>query len=352
MRTKSLPSCFFIVSLALLTTVAEAQPPAPGTSGKPVLARPLAEAMTKKARELFSDGTQAAAQGRLADALAAFTGADALSPHYSNKCNLGDVELRLGMFVDAAGHMRTCSRGLDGDARATAAEREGAKKIYEAAKTKVAEIAITTNVEGAQVTLGAAVLGKAPLAESVFVEPGKVAAKATLDGYQDAKMEVEGKAGQVAPVTLTLVKRVEPVPTSSAVPTSSPTAPPIEARPMWPAFVIGGAGAAGLIAGVAMMGVSSARKGDAEKLRDDTVTTHGVRACATDALPACKQQRDALGDASTLFNAGTWALIGAGVAAAGTLTYVLVSRKREPTPVQAGLVIAPSGGGAVIQGRF
>lgn len=341
-------------ALTLVVTLAGAQPPAPAANAKTVLTRPLAEAMTKKARELFSDGMQAAAQGKLADARAAFIGADALSPHYSNMCNLGDVELRLGTFVDAATHLRTCANGLQGDAKATAAEREGAKKLYETAKSKVAELAITASVNGAKIVVDGAAVGTAPLAESVFAEPGKMTVSATLDGYESAKVEVDAKVGVVVPVGLVLTK-VAPVGSATAAPSGTATVLPAARSNT---IVIGGAALAGaaVVLGGVLVGLAEKSRGDL--IAETPKNADGSLVCAKQsapgtAEPACDDLRDRMRAGNALGQGGVALLIAGGLIGLGTAGYAILRPVAQKTSATTWApVVTPSSAGLVCTGKF
>ena len=78
----------------------------------------------------------------------------------------------------------------------------------------------------------------------------------------------------------------------------------------------------------------------------------GAAACASGTLLECKKQSDLLGQGTTLVNAGAWAILGAGVVGASTAVYVLATRAKAPPPVQAGAVVTPNGGGAVVRWSF
>src|SRR5271156_6038694 len=113
---RALPLVSLLAALAASTPCAAQQ-------GAP-LAKPVAQAMTEKARQLFADGVKAYQQSRWADAHAAFLAAWALSKHYSIAGNLADCELKLGLHRDAAEHFARYVREMAKDAGSTPQERK------------------------------------------------------------------------------------------------------------------------------------------------------------------------------------------------------------------------------------
>lgn len=364
MRNKTFPILASLL-LALASPPASAQSPATDAGGKPVLSRPLAEAMTKKARDLFTEGVQAAAQGRLAEARAAFVGADALAPHYSNQCNLGDVELRLGLHVEAATRLRTCSDGLQGDAKATAAERDAASKLLQKAKGNVLEIAIaapagTDAPARVSVTIDGMAAGVVPPGLGVFVAAGKHVVQLEAEGYEGGRIEVEGAAGARKEVAPALKKKVAAAPTATATASASVTAaPPAAPRSMVPAYVMGGVGLASAIVGGVLVGSSVSTQAD--MLADVPVGPDGRPACrrapepATNVTAECEAWRVRGSEASMLGNVGIGLFVVAGVAAAGALGYALWpsgSGSRSGTTWRVSPVVSVNGAGTILEGRF
>lgn len=363
MRNKTFPILASLL-LALASPPASAQSPATDAGGKPVLSRPLAEAMTKKARELFTEGVQAAAQGRLAEARAAFVGADALSPHYSNQCNLGDVELRLGLHVEAATRLRTCSDGLQGDAKATAAERDAASKLLQKAKGNVLEIAIAAPAGAdaparVSVTIDGTAAGVVPPGLGVFVAAGNHVVQLEAEGYEGGRIEVEGAAGARKEVAPALKKKVAAAPSATATASTSVTAaPPAAPRSMVPAYVMGGVGIASMVVGAVLVGTAYSTNADVSSKvpRDAMGNSLCQRPPVTGAdLPACGELRSRTVEANTFANAGIGMLIGGGlVAGAGVIYFVLARARGDALPAMGRVtpLVGPGGAGIVVQGAF
>ncbi len=332
------------IEVPLVDALAQPVQPAPSStaSASPAPAQDDADRLFREGNELYK-------QKRFADAEALFEKAFAKKPAHDIATNLGYVELYQNKLVETAEHLSYAVRiwpptGKDD-------KRQGAIERLAKVKAEVATLTIEVNVAGAHVTIGEREVGTSPIAGEVFADAGRMVVRAKREGYLDAERAIDVAKGSAQTVTLEMKAAPVNVPTATATASATTTAAP-PTRSMVPAYVIGGVGVASLIVGGVLLGVSGARKADAEKLRDETVAKNGPKACATDALAVCKTQRDALNEATTLFNAGTWMLIGAGVAAAGTVLYVLVTKGKAPPPAQAGLIVTPTGGAAAMRLSF
>lgn len=346
-------------SMILALVIATSAPPA-ATMAQP--AKPAgtlsadADAMNEKARELFREGTKHYRAEKWAQAEAAFEAAWALTDKKSKGLvnNLGQTEMHLGKFREAAEHLSAARRlaGKD-DKQLADIERDLAES-----RKHVGTLVLAVGVEGAQIVLGGKPVGQAPLVDPLFVDPGKVTLSAFKDGYETAKVELDVAAGQEIPVTLAL-KKIEAAPVSSATATASTTAPPPPPpRSKVPAYVMGGAGVASLIAGGVLVGVASAAGSD---LRADAPRgTNGELLCRRTVEPAgsataqCDAWRARVGEATALGNAGVGFLVVAGLAAAGTVTYLLwpSSQPARAARWQVAPVIGANAGGVVLHGAF
>src|SRR5262249_54827081 len=138
--------------------------------------------------QLFDQGEAAFAKGDKQGAYEAFKAAWALQKSYDIAGNLGGVELKLGKYRDAADHLRVSPENYPptGDeAKQKATER----KLAEALK-EVGRLHVQVNVNGAGVTVNGNDAGTAPLAGTLYVEPGPVVVEAKLGGYVDARQQV------------------------------------------------------------------------------------------------------------------------------------------------------------------
>lgn len=311
-------------------------------------------AMTDKARDLFREGTRLFREQKWAQAEAAFEAAWALTDKTSRSLvdNLGQTEMRLGKYREAAEHLSVARRLTPpGDKQLADVERDLAE-----AKKKIGTLAVTCSVDGARIVVGDGVIGKAPLADPVFVDPGSVTVSALLEGYDSAKIQVNIKAGEERPVQLTLA-RTAPAATAtvSAVPTVTSHSPATGPKRE---IVIAGAVVAGvsLVVGGVLLGAGEAMHGD---LRGAAVKNpDGTLVCAKATAPGtadaeCDPLRARGGTATMLGQTGIGLLVAGGVVALGTAGYLVFARRPDPTAgVRVTPVIGPSVAGLQIVGGF
>ncbi len=293
-------------------------------------------ALQSEADRLFEEAISARKADKLADAEALFQKAWALKKTWDIAANLGLVELKLGKLAEGAERVAYAIANLP--PTESDSTRESLAKALAAARSSVGEVDVRCDTSGAEVWVGGQLRGTTPLAVPLFVMPGQVTIDVRKDGYTTERKTIEVSKASTHALRFALVKQ---------------TVAPPEMGPRRAVWVTGAAVAgAGVIAGAVLLGVSAGTKAEAENLRDETVAEHGSTACANDGLPVCKQQRDTLNRASTMFGAGAWSLIGAGLIAAGTLSYVLITRSKGAPTVQAGAIITPAAGGASVRVSF
>jgi hypothetical protein len=297
-----------------------------------------------QARELYVEGAKAARAGHPDRARLFYISAWRAQHHWQIAGSLGHAELALGRYCDAAEHLAFFLRetryltNLDPRDRATIA------RDLERAKAKVGEVTAIVEPAGAEVLVDGAPVGTAPLADAVFVEPGRHVIEARMPGRQalvEARDLVPGGATQVV-LRLAPIAAVEPPGALSPPPPPPAVAPPQRrvARPNR-AIIVGGAVTTGVLAVVGVgLGVGSAMKASASRDCEvgpcDGATSQAARQGEFNQLQA---QKVALGYASI----GTF--IGAGVIGVGTAAYALFSNKRVTLP-RAGLVVYPGGAAA------
>lgn len=187
------------------------------------LAQQPPDAITEVARQRYEEGVKFFDAGKYEEARSAFLQAYALKRHPAVLLNLGLSELRTGKYVEDAGnHLQQFLRE---HAAATPEQRASAEKAIADAKKRTAFVAITVDASGADVSVDGAAVGKSPLADPVFVKPGKHTLLASLQG-KSATVQVDAKAGAPTPATLTLG--------SSGV-AAAPVVAPTPAAPLQPA---------------------------------------------------------------------------------------------------------------------
>lgn len=232
----------------------------------PVAAQPAAPAAapSSEAEQLYREGMDFVTKQKWPEAEAKFRRAFELNPTYDTANNLGQAEIKLGKVRDAAEHISFALRNWPVAGKKV--YREAAAKSLEELRGQLGAVTVEGSVPGALVSVNGREVGRAPIAYELFVDPGAVTVEAKLDGYQDARQVLTAEKGKKYAVKLAMERAPAAVPSATASASEAPsviatsTAP--APRSKVPAFVIGGAGVAGLIAGGALLGVGFGQRSD------------------------------------------------------------------------------------------
>ncbi len=183
------------------------------------------------ADKLFVEGTNAFEQRQYAEAYRSLRAAWDLAPSYRTAAELGQVELQIAAYRDAATHLAYCLRHLPADVEPTA--REHIEQGLAEAREHTAALRIRVTVEDADVTVDGASVGRSPLEGVVFVEPGAHELAATRLGYVETSQTVQAPVRAALDVTLNLVPSSPSSPISALplAPTAPPAAPPESTSP-------------------------------------------------------------------------------------------------------------------------
>ncbi|WP_441288188.1 PEGA domain-containing protein [Sorangium sp. KYC3313] len=352
-RNRPLPWTLSVV-IALLAPAAEAQPAPPRAEAQE------SDALTDRARQLFADGVNAANAGKWAEAHAAFLAAWGLKPHYQIASNLGVACLRVGKPRDAAEYLTRYLR----EAPATKVqERQRAEASLKEARAQVAAVTVEVAPGGAEVTVDGAIVGRAPLADPVFLDPGRHEIGAKLDGHVSQTRPVDATAGGTETVAIKLQRPPVPEARRAGIETSVLPAPGVSRDSGRTAVIVGGGIATGVgtVAGVVFTLVANGKASEAE--RQKSVIANMDRGpvrinCATPAgsnqTQQCGKLRSLVDDKYLFSNLALWSFIGAGASAAGTLGYTLLAgAPTEPEQrVHLFPLVMPGGGGLVAGGVF
>jgi len=267
---------------------------------------------TDRAAKLYDEGVELYLAKRYAEAYAAYIAAWSLKRHYQIAGNLGDCEMQLGKYRDAAEHLTYYLR--EGPKDRAQDKLAPARVLLEEAKTHIGTLEIVVDTPGVDVFVDGKTIGQSPLPGPVFVDPGKRLIEAHR-GLTPILQTVDVTAGGTYGVQLHL-RRVEP-----------PGAPVAQQQ-------VRGAGAlfgASLVSVVATGGLfaasnwASGRKGEEFDLSGPGKPVDDWR-----------QTEDMLryGGYASLAAAGGFGILG----------FVALWRGSAPRPVDAAFVPAPGGG--------
>jgi hypothetical protein len=285
---------------------------------------------TDKARELHLEADALYKQGQYARARVAYIAAWALKKHWQIAGSLGDTELKLEMYRDAAEHLAYFLRASP--SQPPSAE---AQKLYAEARSKIGMLVVTVDKAGAEVEVDGKVVGKAPLEDPVFVEPGHHVVEARA-GAALASAQVDIAVGAERPVQLLL---------AGAQGRTGPSVP----------VVVTGAvlGAGGIATGIALFVVAGQKASSADSQLGQ-IKRAGTTCSSPPQPGACTSLHSANVSASTLHNASIPLLaIGSGLAAA-TVLYAVWPRPKAESARGLNLlpVVGATGAGVWLTGAF
>jgi hypothetical protein len=334
-----LTSAFFIAVMAAASGARASPPDAAGAD--------------PEAARRYEEGLAAAEAQRWNDARVAFLAAFSAHPSASIAAPLGRAELMVGRHRDAAEHLAYFLR-VATDARPE--DLTLATELLDVARSKVGTLKIRVNVPGTEVRIDGKLVGRAPLPEVLYVEPGPRTLEARAPDRASEPVTIEATPGAKQEVILVLPPRE-----------SAPLAPvpAKEDRQAWRTYAFG-AGAAlaltGLSVGVGLTFAANARSDDAAArlatLARDTPSGYAVCSGAGLSLHpgACSELRQSLVGIDRLHDLAVAGYVVGGVAAAGTVVISLLPRARPLQASGARLGVVPivhaNAQGLVLFGAF
>jgi hypothetical protein len=346
--SRSRSFCFVPVVLASLVALPS---PARGQTSQIVTEE------NARARELFRRGAAAMKDGKYADARKILLEAWSLRRTYDVASVLGQAELELKLYRDAAEHLDFALKNFA--PRESAETLEKVKTGLQTAKLHVAELRISVNEPNAQIWLDGQQVGTSPLLSSLFVATGPHTIEARLDVDRVARQTVDAASGSAYTLDLVLAER--PVAGPSSGLESSPPPMALRDRPsdspsLVPVFVSGGLFVAGLAVGIGYRVAAASSHDELEALQAKT----GRDGCSTGsaAFANCEAQREAGESVDSRRNVSTAGFFVAGAAAVGTAVYWFWPRSaasagasHKPRFLVSGAP-APGGGSVVVVGSF
>jgi hypothetical protein len=292
------------------------------------------DAVIAKQRELYDEGNKLYDQKKLPEAEAAYLAAWKVKKGYDLAANLGDVELLNGKARLAAEHLSYALREFPAGGK-PALREQLTKRLAEARKLVLA-VHVEVNKPGAEVFVDGQSIGRAPVAEEVFVDPAGCTVEAKLDGFIDARQAVSPAKSGTAKVSLMLV-------------------PSPERRSAVPAVVLGGVAVVGLASGIGLLVAGGGKRSSAESLFN-TILADKKSCVATAANfdARCTQLSELSSSSDTLHNVGVGLLIGGGAAALATGAYLFwpTSKTTTGSTLRVIPVVAETGGAILATGTF
>jgi hypothetical protein len=296
----------------------------------------MAETLFRAARTLMD-------QGKVAEACERFSESQKLEPKLGTLLNLAVCHEQLGRtasawgeFADAAGQAK-----LKGQPD----REEFARQRAAALEPKLARVVLTgSTAGGVSFIIDGQPLGASALGAPLPMDPGEHVISVEAPGKKRWEARITVPRGPaMLPVEIPDLEEATPPPPPPRLTPLPPPLPPPPLPPKGPSgariagIVIGSVGLAGLALGGLFGGLAFAREAEAK------------RACPNTACPT-QEGLDLHTTAGRFATGSTVAFIAGGVAAAGGVVLLLVSRDKAPPRRSAWL--APAPGGLAIGGQL
>lgn len=308
--------------LALVLTIASggdasAQQPA-GPAGSPTAQ------IVSEAKVHYERGTTLYNDGDFKLALIEFKRAYELAPNYKVLYNIGQVNLQLNNYAAALQALNDYL--TQGAAEIPVKRRQQVEKDIAALNARTAHITVSTNVEGAEITIDDNAMGKSPLT-AALVDAGTHRVSASKEGRVTASKTITLVPGDDSKLQLELpeVPVVPPAGPGQTVylPGGGTSGPAPEQPPPPTSYVwVGWAGAGALAAGAVVTGVLAVgAKSDLNDMKGRPTTA--------DELSSTRSRALSMAIVSDVFAVTA-------VAVGGVTLYFTLKKKAEPRAAAAG----------------
>jgi hypothetical protein len=305
-------------------------------------------------RTLYRQAEAAFTAGRFDEARKLLLEAWGIRRTYDVAAALGQAELELKMYRDAAEHLDFAVQNFA--PMESEGVLNGTKNDLRAAKSEVVEARITVNEPHATVTANGRVLGESPLAASVFLDPGSYDFEATVGQGRKVTKRVVLQKGGTYDVALVIPQIVAPATGLEAA--APPASDATSDRGTWiPTYVAGGLAvvALGVGTGFAVDALSAKSSGE-DRLNAARAMYGSEDACAAGngaGSALCNDVKDSQDRRHSSNTAATASFVVGGVLAAASIgSYFLWARKPERGRPQVTASIGSGGGGVFVQGSF
>jgi hypothetical protein len=289
--------------------------------------------------------------GKYTEARKALLEAWSLSRTYDVAAILGQAELELKLYRDAAEHLDFAIQNLA--PRESAETLEKIKTGLQSARLKVSELRISVNKPSAVVLVDGQEVGKSPLPGSIFVDVGPHKIEARLDSDCVDSQEITTAMASAYPIELEIPQRTPPAPGSGLgalpPPNSQPNQSDTTSPSLVPLFVGGGVAVVALGLGIGFR-VASGSSHDRFVELQESLGRDGCQDSANSS--ECADLKDAVDSTDFRRNFSTGAFVVGGVAAIGTAVYWFWPRRSARTSIDSAQALrfnayADATGGAV-----
>lgn len=318
-----------------------------------------AEELPAQARELYKAGVAAYDSGDYAKAAEHFRECYELVSHPDTLFNLAKAELKLGEEVLAARHLRellTLHRTA-----ATPDMRSFAERQLGELERKLGRLQIVVTPEDAVVLVDGKEVGKSPLADPVYVEPGEHSVVAKKQGFREGSKSASVLKGALANVTLELSSDTQAMPGSGIGGTDGPADANggVDTSSTNTRTIVLVTGAALTVVGLGVgigFAIDAGSSRDKEKeLGAEVENKLGPSGCSGSSDSLCAELADTVDHTDRSRMLSTVGFIGAGVFAAATVATYFLWQEDKPRESANGLKLHPLVGstkGMALTGTF
>jgi hypothetical protein len=297
-------------------------------------------AETQRVTDLFKSGKAAFAKGDMVEAERLFAEAFAIRKSSDIAANLGQSQLEQQKFRASAEHFQWALANLLPSA--TDAQRKAVETGLARSRAEVAILRLDIKPEGSDVLVGDQNLGKSPIANGVYVDPGEVIVSVKHDGFVAIDKRVMAGKGteQAVEVTLTPKEGADAGAGAGAAPVVDSGLQPHDTSPdqgaqvdrsphksLVPAFVATGVAVAGGVTGLVLTLSANSKASDADKLRDQLAAMGGCSGGASESdCASLKDQRKSV-DSSRNIAVGAFVVGGVAAVVAGFFYWDALSHR-------------------------
>jgi hypothetical protein len=338
----------------------------------------------QRAREVERTARRAASEGRNEEAIERFRVAWELFKDPFFQCNLGGLEAHTGRARDAAQSLSMCLRLLKPEDKRVVGERP--RRLLKEVRAQVGALTVEANVPDAEVVVDGKVVGKLPLPDPIFLDPGSHRVEVKAPGYESStrvavmnagtsmlfRMRLEPMRVEVAPPPPELAPSEpakEAKEAKSPIPAPAPVAPVVSAKasvliparegaeppgaPARTVVILGGLGLgiAGAVVGTAGLMAAGAAREQAKAIAQPLGSSSTI--CKVEMNNPCLEVYDAMDKAVSLTAVG---IVGIAVSTVGSalVVYELIQSgpKGRTATAHVTLVAAPGEGALRVTGSF
>ena len=311
------------------------------------------EETERRADELRRTANLLSREGRLTEALEAYSQAFSLNKTCATAANLGNLELKLERYRDAAEHLAraltACGAPNPPTLRQTLADG------LAQATLRIGILRIRLTFDNAQVLVDGQQLDPREVG-AVYLHPGSHTVVVSLNDTLVDQRILNIKAGAVLDVEVT--QPSAPARTADAGLSSAGSESPTRSKSFTLLVTGFGVVASGLALGAAFTVGANNRLSQAISARDALVAQSGPAACApslTQNATACANLRGVLQDHAVFSDVAVWAFVAAGGAAAASATYAFWPISNAPVSearAHIAPLVTPQGGGVLFHASF